>query len=227
MKPSRLPSDPFVARSSPTVLVLAGVLTALLACELAAEARADAQTTGGFTAEERALLERGRLVARPHRPTDREQWLGGVSFQVIERTPAEVWRALEDVPAYRHMLPGTELTRDDGLEDGARVVYVRQSSMGLTASYWLHMRCNRVTRTVSFELDTHRPHDVAEARGFLEIRSYPGQPRRTLVSWGVRTVLGAGPLDGMFRDIVEPWLLRVPATMKEYLEGRAASLYRE
>ena len=67
MKPSRLPSDPFVARSSPTVLVLAGVLTALLACELAAEARADAQTTGGFTAEERALLERGRLVARRSR----------------------------------------------------------------------------------------------------------------------------------------------------------------
>lgn len=227
MKSAPLSSDPLVARARPAFVALTAALAALLLCELTADARADAQTTGGFSVEERALLERGRLVSRPHRPSAREQWLGGVSFQVIERPPAEVWRALEDVPAYRHMLPGTELTRDDGLEDGARVVFVRQSSMGLTASYWLHMRCNRVTRSVSFELDTSRPHDVSEARGFLEIRAFPGQPRRTLVTWGVRTVLGGGALDGMFRDIVEPWLLRVPSTMKQYLEGPAANRYRE
>jgi len=221
------PSDRIVARSRLSVIVLAGVLAVLATMGIATGAPARAQVaTGAFTAEERTRLERGQLVSRPHVPSAREDWLGGVSFEVIERPPAEVWRALGDVPAYRHMLPGTDLARDDGLEGGARLVFIRQSSMGFTASYWLHMRANDVTRSVSFELDRNRPHDVAEARGFLEVQSYPGQPRRTLVSWGVRTVLGGGALEGMLRDIIEPWLLRVPSTIKSYLGGSPAGRYR-
>jgi len=221
-------SDRSVHRSLFSFVVLAGALALIASAEptVGASAHAHAQApTGGFTADERALIEHGRLVSRPHPPSAREAWLGGVSFQVIERPPAEVWRALEDVPAYRHMLPGTDLARDDGVEGGARLVFIRQSSMGFTASYWLHMRSNSVTRSVSFELDVNRPHDVAEARGFLEVRSLPGHAGRTLVSWGVRTVLGGGALDGMLREIIEPWLLRVPSTIKQYLEGPAANRY--
>lgn len=200
------------------ISVLAGAFAAL-------QTIAGAQSGGGgFSAEERRRLADGGLVTRPRSPG--EEWLGGVAFQVIERPVREVWRALEDVAAYRHMFPATELTRDDGIVDGARLVFVRQSRMGITASYWLRLRFDPEARAVHFEVDRSRPRDIADARGFVEIRPYSGQRSRTLVTWAVRTVLGAGFLDGFVRDLVEPWLLRVPTTMKRYLEGAGRERYR-
>lgn len=208
------------ARVSAGLVTLAVALFALSGLDAAGAQ----ERQGGFDAAERAHLAAGRLVSRAHPPTQRDPWLGGVSFQVIDRPPEDVWRALMDLDAYAFMLPGTDRTRDDGLEGGARLLYVRQSQMGISAQYTLRLRHDVVTRRVEFELDRDRPHDVEDARGFAEILPY--RRSRTLVTWGVRTVLGMGALEPMVRGLIEPWLLRVPTTMKEYLEGRGRERYR-
>lgn len=183
------------------------------------------ERASGFTREERARLDQGELVLRPHVADAREPWMGGTSFQVVDRPVADVWRALADLPSYRHMLPGTSLTRDDGLDRGARVLFVQQSQLGVSASYSLRLRHDAHAHRVSFELDRDRPHDVEDARGFLEIRSY--QRTRTVLTWALRAVLGMGAMEPMVRGLVEPWLLRVPETAKHYLEGWGRDRYRE
>lgn len=189
-----------------------------------AQERATHPEHGAFTSDERAHLTRGELVSRPHRPGTADGWLGGVGFQVIDRPTAEVWRALEDLDAYQYMLPGTDLTRDEGPEGGARVLYVHQAQMGIEVSYCLRLHLDAVGRRVEFELDRDRPHDVEDARGFLELQSF--HRTRTLVTWAVCATLGMGAVEPMIRGVVEPWLLRVPSTMKSYLEGQARDRYR-
>ncbi|MBN8616368.1 MAG: SRPBCC family protein [Deltaproteobacteria bacterium] len=208
------------SRASVGLSMLAAM--ASIACALGVGAQ---ERASGFTREERARLDQGELVIRPHVADAREPWMGGTSFQIVDRPVAEVWRALEDLPAYRHMLPGTSQTRDDGLDRGARVLYVQQSQLGVSASYSLRLRHDAHAHRVSFELDRDRPHDVEDARGFLEIRSY--QRTRTVLTWALRAVLGMGAMEPMVRGLVEPWLLRVPETAKHYLEGWGRDRYRE
>ncbi len=212
------------ARASSTLFSLFAALIALGLSLAAAVHDGHAQErVGAFTATERAALDRGELVRRPHVSNTREPWVGGTSFQVVDRPVAEVWRALNDLPAYRHMLPGTALTRDDGLDRGARILYIEQSQMGVMAAYSLRLRHDASARRVTFELDRDRPHDVEDARGFLEIRSY--QRTRTVLTWALRAVLGMGAMESMVVGLIDPWLLRVPETTKQYLEGWGRTRY--
>lgn len=174
---------------------------------------------GGFSEAERISLTDGELVSRPSVQTlDGEEWLGGTSFRVIDRPMAEVWTALGDVATYPHMLPATREARLEDQEPGARIVRVLQSSMGVEARYSLRLTTDASAHEIHFELDPRRPHDIEGARGFIEVRPFPGHPEQTLVTWAVRVRL-PGAIVTMFRESVQLWLMRVPSTLKEYLEG--------
>jgi hypothetical protein len=207
-------------------LALAAALCLSATIALAVPPAASQQ--GGFTAAERADLDRGRLVTRPRTSTSAsESWLGGVAFQVIERPPDDVWSALQHVPAYHHMLPGLPTARLEARDGAVSIVYLRHASMGVEAQYSVRMRWNQVTRAMSFELDPSRPHDVESARGFLEVRPYPRHPERSLITWGVRARLGVGVLEELFAADIQTWLLRVPSTVKGYLEGAGREHFQQ
>lgn len=174
---------------------------------------------GGFSEAERASLAEGDLVSRPSvQNLDGAEWLGGTSFRVIDRPMSEVWTALGDVATYPYMLPATREARLEDEEPGARIVRVLQSSMGVEARYSLRLTTDASTHEIHFELDTRRPHDIEGARGFIEVRPFPGHPGQTLVTWAVRVRL-PGTIVTLFRESVQLWLMRVPSTLKEYLEG--------
>lgn len=210
------------ARASSMLFVVLATSVVLAAAAHGGHAQ---ERVGAFSASERAELDRGELVRRPHVSTTREPWVGGTSFQVVDRPVADVWRALSDLAAYRHMLPGTSLTRDDGLDRGARILYVEQSQMGVMASYSLRLHHDVSAHRVTFELDRNRPHDVEDARGFLELHSY--RRTRTVLTWALRAVLGMGAMEPMVIGLIDPWLLRVPSTAKQYLEGWGHDRHRE
>lgn len=173
---------------------------------------------GGFSVADRASLANGELIARPSVQTIAgAEWLGGTSFRVIDRPIAEVWAALGDVATYPYMLPATEEARLERVEPDARIVRVRQSSMGVEARYSLRLTTDSSSHEIHFELDRRRPHDIEGARGFIEVRPFPGDANRTLVTWAVRVRL-PDAIVTMFRDTVQVWLMRVPSTLKEYLE---------
>lgn len=216
--PSRAASQRHVthARTLHTLLTLTLGSLGLLVLATLGSARAEG---GGFSTSDRAQLTQGELVSRPSIQTiDGAEWLGGTSFRVINRPMSEVWNALGNVATYPYMLPATEEARLEQVEEGARIVRVRQSSMGVDARYSLRMITDASTHEIRFELDHRRPHDIEGARGFIEVRPFPGEPERTLVTWAVRVRL-PGAIVSMFRDTIQHWLMRVPSTLKEYLEG--------
>jgi hypothetical protein len=192
-----------------------------LAMTLAAAAHVGAQE-GPFTAAERASLAHGDLVTRPHRDA---RAIGGSSYQTVERTRADVWRAIHDVSAWRHMLPQTAETRLESGHGVEELVFVRHTYGIIQASYTLRVRFDEQARRASFEIEQARPHDVRSAHGFLEVRTYGEVPGRSLLVWAVAADPGDNPLVGMVAADIQTWSLRVPTTMRGYLQGSGRSLY--
>lgn len=218
------PSRPLVRSSSVRSCLPLASLALALAALVGGAPIASGEDTTGFSGHERSRLARGELIQRPRAEASTGNWLGGISYQIIDRPIDQVWSAVQDLDAYHAMLPGTEETQDRGVDGDARILYVRQAQMGISAQYSLRMRFDPPERRVEFELDPVRPHDIEDARGFVELHTY--RRTRTLVVWAVRATIGMGVLDSMVAGLVEPWVLRVPATMKEYLEGRGRDRYR-
>lgn len=203
-------------------LALAAILVAV-----AAGASAGAQE-GGFTSEERTALDRGQLVTRPRRETrDDHTWIGGSSYQRVERPRAEVWRGIRDVGHWRHMLPETAETRVERGVGDEQFVGVRHSYGPIDARYTLRVQFDDTTHRATFEVEQGRPHDVRAAHGFIEVHSWPGDATRSLIVWAVLADPGDNPLVSMVSSDIQYWTLRVPVTMRDYLQGAGAELYRE
>ena len=63
----------------------------------------------GLRAEELSSLERGNTVARPLTVEQNGQrYVGGVTYTIVEATPDELLGMLDDVEAYRAVLPRTK-----------------------------------------------------------------------------------------------------------------------
>jgi hypothetical protein len=183
---------------------------------------------GQFTAAERSRLDRGDLVVRPRSETREGRILvGGSSYQAIERPRADVWRAIHDVAGWRHMLPQTAETRLDSAHGSEELVFVRHAYGLIQASYTLRVSFAEHARRATFDVEQSRPHDVRSAHGFLEVRAYPSRPERCLLVWALLADPGDNPLVTVLVPEIQSWSLRVPTTMRGYLQGSGASLYRE
>lgn len=208
---------------------VAGVLamsSALSAIVLAGALPLGAQERGAFNDAERRVLQDGRLVA--HRRTERRGNLihfGGTSFQTVDRPIAEVWRAVRNPSIYRNLLPQVESVRVVARGDDQAVVRVEHAYGMISAAYHLRLRFSERTRDVSFDLDASRPNDVRSARGFLTLSEWPDDPSRTLVSWGILAAVDDGFVGGLVRPQLHAWMLRVPTTMRSYLQGRGRTLF--
>lgn len=210
-------------RSVPSLVVMALVVGAAIG--VAPHARSQ----DGFTTRERDALGRGELVTRPQRETrDERLWIGGTSYQQIDRPRAEVWRGVRDVGHWHDMLPETAETRAErGLGEGQQLVGVRHTYGPIDARYTLRVDFDDSTRSATFEVLQSRPHDVRGARGLIEVRGWPGDPTRSLLVWAVLTDPGDNPLVSMVFGDIQYWSLRVPSTMRGFLQGAGASLYRD
>lgn len=187
------------------------------------EARAQNQSRP-FTATERAALDAGRLVVRPKTERRGSQILvGGTSWQIVSLPVDAVWRAIADVPRYVHMLPNCVEARVVATHGERRTLYVRHESGPISASYHLSARFDPDRRDLTFTLDPSRPHAIDAAWGFLTVR--PVDERRSLVSFGAMVDLGSGLFGGVLRDSLHASVLRVPATLKRFVEGAGRRRY--
>lgn len=212
-----------VVRRSALVLSLA----ALGLCAVAVGAPHARGQEGEFTSHERDLLGRGELVTRPRRETRADRvWIGGTAYQQIERPRAEVWRGVRDVGRWHDMLPETSETRAEPAEGDAQFVGVRHSYGPIDARYTLRVEFDDTARRASFDIEQGRPHDVRAAHGFLEVHGWPGDSTRSLLIWAVLADPGDNPLVSMVVGDIQYWSLRVPSTMRAFLQGAGASLYR-
>lgn len=180
----------------------------------------------GFSADELRALDQGRIVLRrTQQGTGSGLSVGGTSFQAVNRQQEDVWRAVQDINNYRYMLPSTRSARVVARQPNTAVLRVEHGAGPVSAVYHLRIRFAQDVREVRFDLDPSRPHDIHSARGFLVVRPYPGDPERTMIMWGALVGVGDGLFASVIRPQVHEWLLRVPETMRAYLEGRARDWY--
>jgi carbon monoxide dehydrogenase subunit G len=188
-------------------------------------APAEAQLSGDpLSAKEKARLKKGRLVTRPTMQRRGNQHLfGGTAWQVIDLAPDVVWRAVHDVRRYSRMLPRVEKSEEVDHEGSVRTVRIDHDSGPLDISYHVRLQFFDSRRDVFFQLDRKRPGSLDAAYGFIRITPWHGG--KTLLSFGVLADVGDGILAGALRAKVHKWMLKVPWTLKKFVEGSGRSRY--
>jgi ribosome-associated toxin RatA of RatAB toxin-antitoxin module len=191
------------------------------ACSATLGARADSPA---LTDQETALLAAGALVTRP-REVRSERWrlIGGSSWQVIEAEPELVWRALLDVERYSKMVPKVIESHVVDEQAERQRVYIRQGAWPVFVSYYLEIERDPRTHTLRFNVDQERPHSLNAGWGF--VRLYPYRNGQTLMAFGILADVGHGILAMVARSIIHKWMLRVPSTVKAFLESGGRELY--
>jgi ribosome-associated toxin RatA of RatAB toxin-antitoxin module len=205
----------------PRLALSAAVLGAALALAPAV-ARAD-----GLTAEEHARLEHGETVVRTQTlEDDSRRLVGGVTYTIVDASQAELERLLDDVAAYRRLLPLTKDARRIGVDHGDTLVWLRQGTSFVETSYTVRVHKEPKTGTVRFWLDKTRPHGIDDAWGFFRAQPLEGDGSRVLLTYGVLVDMGDGLGRALFEERVRRVMLSVPELLVRYLaeaHGRLAA----
>jgi ribosome-associated toxin RatA of RatAB toxin-antitoxin module len=177
-------------------------------------ARAD-----GLSCAESARLAHGDVVTRTQQ-LDRgpRHYVGGVSYAIVDATPAELAALVDDVSAWRRILPRTRDARRIGTDGGDVLAEITHGSLFMSVGYT--MRLHREGNEVRFWLDRTRPHDIDDAWGY--IRAQPMPDGRTLVTWAILVDMGNGMLRDMFESKVQQMALTVPERVKDVMFERTA-----
>jgi ribosome-associated toxin RatA of RatAB toxin-antitoxin module len=202
------------------------VLSLALAGSFASSAHAGRESERELTQDERDSLAAGDLVRRPM--TQRRgdlQLMGGTSYQVIEAPPRVVWSALLDTQRYPRMMPQVREARVVRTQDSERTVFMRQGAGPIDTSYYLKINVYQERGDITFAIDERRPHDLRAAWGFYTVRPY-GKGEKTLLAYGVMADIGGGVFGSMVRSSVHEWMLKVPWTVKRFVEGSGRHIYK-
>jgi hypothetical protein len=197
--------------------VVSWIAPAPAAAQPASESRA-------FSRAEKARLARGELVRRMvSKRRGSLTLVGGSAWQVIDAPPDAVFRALGDVPRYTKMLPRVGSSRVVASRGNQRIVEIRHDYGVADPKYYLRARFYPERRDVTFTLDERRENSLRAAWGFFTVRPYGRN--RTLLAYGAMADVGDGVVGGFLRPTVHDWLMRVPQTIKRYLEGSGRRRY--
>lgn len=176
-----------------------------------------------LTDVEIAALEAGRPVVREENfERAGRRYIGGVSYIVINAPAAQVTAAIDDVQAYRQILPSTRSVRWIALSRrGDALIELDQGNAIVHGKYTVRIRhdapvSDNSSATIRFWLDPRFSHDLADASGFFQV-----QPRgeKTLLTYLVMVDLGPGIFQRLFEGKVRRVALSTPALVKSYVES--------
>lgn len=203
--------------------LFAAVLVLLV---LTAVASAGTGNNRDLSSAERASLEAGALVSRPI--SERRgslDLMGGTSYQVINAPLRVVWNALLDTQYYHRMMPRVLEARLVSAQDSRRTVFMRQGAGPFERNYYLTVNISEERGDITFSVDERRPHDLRAAWGFYNVRPY-ADGSKTLLAYGVMADLDVGALGSLVKGDVHEWLLKVPWTVKRFVEGSGRWIYK-
>lgn len=172
--------------------------------------------------DELARLASGHTVSRSttlHGPGG-SRYVGGVAYTLVDAPPDAVLAMLDDVEAYRRILPRTKSARVVADRGRSRHIELTQGSALFEATYTVRVERDPRTREIAFWLDPQRPHAIRDAWGFFRARPLPGDRGRTLLAYGVVVDVGAGLVRDFFEERVRAAMLRVPDHVRTYVAMR-------
>ncbi len=201
---------------------LAALVLAVAAASTAVSAKPSTRVE--LTETEIAHLQAGRMVVRPD-DVDRDDrhYIGGVSYVMIDAPAERVLAVLDDVRAYREILPRTRSLRWIGIaRDGDTIIELEQGNAIAHGKYVARIhrdrgRGNEAPATVRFWLDPRYPHDIADANGFFHVEPVG---EKTLLTYLVMVDLGGGWFSQMFEGRIRRVALSTPMLVKRYVESR-------
>jgi hypothetical protein len=168
---------------------------------------------------EQTRLVAGDTVARPMvLTTGQGRYVGGLAYQVVRASPAEVLAALGNAAELPLMLPRTKAARlVDVTRRGARVELTSGTSL-VETTYTVVLK--RATATeVRFRLDPSRPHGIRDLWGYVRVK--PLGKGQTLVTMAVALDVGPGLVRALFEDKIQRVILDTPRRIRDYLEPKA------
>jgi len=176
-----------------------------------------------LTPNEIAALDSGRPVVREE-TVERagHRYIGGVGYVVIDALPTEVAAALDDVRAYKQILPSTRSVRWIGMtRSGDTLVELEQGNALAHGKYTIRVKRERAVdddaSTFRFSIDPRFSHDIPDANGFFHLEA---RGDRTLLTYLVMVDLGDGIFQRLFEGRVRRAALSAPALVKNYVEAR-------
>lgn len=199
-----------IARRAVAWVSLVGALAA------GGAARADA-----LGVAERTTLAQGLTVIREQTyENDERRFVGGLTYTIIEATPDELLGLVDDVAAWRNVLPRTKSARALGRRGADTFVELSQGNALFSASYTLRLRKNERDHTVRFWMDPDRPHAIDDAWGFFRAEAMApaddGTPR-TLLTFGVLVDMGPGLARALYEERMRAAMLGVPQLVRRYV----------
>lgn len=207
--------------SSAGFTALAAILVAVVCWYDHRSAQALQSGARDFSSQEQDQLRSGKLVVRPAEVvrSDRKL-LGGLSWQVINASPAHVWKVLNDVRAYPRFVPALEEASFIELVGSEQRLFLRHRLGFVSASYFVLLTTDAASGRMRFRLDHDRPSSIRDAFGELTVSSFPGG--QSVVSLAVLADVGEGLLAGVVRSNIHEWMLRVPEQLKRHVDRSAA-----
>lgn len=198
------------------------VVCTLLAPGAAVEAQAVARQP--FSSEEKALLKAGKLVTRSaEERRGNQRLIGGASWQVINLPADSVWKALLDTPHYHRMLPQVHRAMERVNRPDYKRVTIQHKTGPFSAQYDLGARIYPERHDVTFKVEKTPDSSLSAAWGFITVRPYG--PDRSLIAYGIMADLGEGIIGTLVKSTVHEWMLKVPLTMKWFMEGSGRKFY--
>jgi hypothetical protein len=171
-----------------------------------------------FSASEKATLLAGDSVTRPMSFQRRGgRYVGGVAYQVLDASPAEVLNALGSAELLPNMLPRTKSARLVGVgHKHAKIELVSGTSVA-EAKYTVVFK-RRGRNELRFWLDKKRPHDIKDVWGYVRVRPFG---KGSLLTVGVALDVGPGVVRMLFEDRIQRAILSTPQKIRDYLAPRA------
>jgi hypothetical protein len=171
---------------------------------------------------ERQVLSSGGRVERPLSfSPGKGSYVGGIAYQVVHRSPAEVLSALSEVRRLAEMLPRTRSARLVSSEPGRARIELEQGQPPFLATYTIVLERAGDNDELRFWLDPAAPHDIRDVFGFFRVR--PLGAGDSLLTIGAAVDLGPGLFTGLFEAKVQAVVLRSVTGIRDFMEpGRMA-----
>ena len=205
----------------PTALTLLSVLTVTFAAPSLSFSSSDK-----LTDEDKKLLVAGELVVKQkNEQRGSYKMIGGQSWQIVD-VPVEVaWRAIVDLPGYRHCIPLAAESQVKHQAGNEADLAMRQQWGPIDVRYVFQTTLEPDRRSMVFRVDHSQDHDIRAGWGFLRVRRFQGN--RPLESFEALVDIGDGVFVSIIRPAVRRDLLRIPFYFKRHLESAAGAIYAD
>ena len=183
----------------------------------------DAHAAVKLSDQEISDLFSGKTIRHPVDRSSKDGFFGGTGWALINAPVEEVWQALVDFNSYANYYKYTNTVRETARKGQRSLVRMDLGYKILRVSYFLDVKKDRDNWTLRYRLDTNRPHDIDDARGYW--RLLPQKGGKTLVAYvasiqipkGLANFLGESK-----RKSMERYVLGAPGQLKKWVEKSAS-----